>query len=62
MSRSVAMKLTGHLTESIYRRYAITDEAMLREGVEKLSKLHEAGGTSQGSPAATLRTTRVAQD
>jgi hypothetical protein len=46
--RSTAMALVGHKTESIYRRYAITDEAMLREGVEKLSRLHEAsGGTSR---------------
>ena len=62
LPRSTAMALVGHKTESIYRRYAITDEAMLREGVEKLSKLHEAGGTSQDSPAATLRRARVAQD
>ena len=31
------MKLVGHKTESIYRRYAITDEVMLKEGAEKLS-------------------------
>jgi len=52
--RSTAMALVGHKTESIYRRYAITDEAMLREGVEKLSKLHEASGAGQDGPAATL--------
>jgi integrase len=38
--RTVAMKLVGHKTESIYRRYAIADEVMLREGVEKLAALH----------------------
>lgn len=43
--RSTAMALVGHKTEAIYRRYAITDEAMLREGAEKLSRLHEAAGT-----------------
>lgn len=42
--RSVAMKLTGHRTESIYRRYAIVSETDLAEGVAKLSALHEAGG------------------
>src|SRR5262245_58378142 len=37
LPRSVAMQLTGHKTESVYRRYAITSEADLREGVEKLN-------------------------
>lgn len=39
--RSVAMKLTGHKTESVYRRYAIVSEADLREGVVKLARLHQ---------------------
>jgi integrase len=47
--RSTAMALVGHKTESIYRRYAITDEAMLREGAEKLSRLHEASGANEGT-------------
>ncbi len=38
--RSVAMKLTGHKTESVYRRYAIVSEADLSEGVRKLATLH----------------------
>ena len=37
VSRSVAMKLTGHKTEAVYRRYAIVSDADLREGVEKLA-------------------------
>jgi integrase len=40
--RSVAMKLTGHKTESVYRRYAIVCEADLSEGLKKLAVLHEA--------------------
>jgi hypothetical protein len=40
--RSTAMKMVGHKTESIYRRYAIVDEAMLKEGAVKLQTLHEA--------------------
>ena len=30
-------KLTGHKTESVYRRYAIVSEADLSEGVSKLA-------------------------
>jgi hypothetical protein len=40
VSRSVAMKLTGHKTEAVYRRYAITSAADLSEGVGKLAALH----------------------
>lgn len=36
VARSSAMAMVGHETESIYRRYAIQDEAMLREGAAKL--------------------------
>ena len=37
--RSTAMKMVGHKTESVYRRYAIVDEQMLKEGAEKLARL-----------------------
>jgi len=40
--RSAAMKLTGHKTEAVYRRYAITDSAMLQEAAVKLAVLHAA--------------------
>ena len=42
VSRSVAMKLTGHKTEAVYRRYAIVSEGDLAEGVAKLAALHRA--------------------
>lgn len=35
-----AMKLSGHKTEAVYRRYAIADSVALEEGVAKLAKLH----------------------
>ena len=35
----VAMKLTGHLTAAVFKRYGIVDEAMLREGADKLAAL-----------------------
>jgi hypothetical protein len=36
------MAMVGHKTESIYRRYAITDETMLREAADKLAAYHRA--------------------
>ena len=36
------MKMIGHKTEAIHRRYAIADENMLREGAAKLKALLEA--------------------
>src|SRR5262249_5245428 len=35
--RSVAMKITGHRTESVYRRYAIVSAAELREATARLT-------------------------
>jgi integrase len=37
--RSAAMKMVGHKTEAVYRRYAIVDEAMMRESSAKLALL-----------------------
>jgi hypothetical protein len=34
------MRLTGHKTEAVYRRYAIVAKSDLEEGVAKLAKLH----------------------
>ena len=44
------MKLTGHKTESVYRRYAIVAEADLKEAGAKLSALD---GGPQGNRATT---------
>lgn len=38
--RSAAMKMVGHKTEAMYRRYSIVEESVLREAGEKLSALH----------------------
>ena len=34
---TISMKLTGHLTRSVFERYAIVDETLLKEGAEKLT-------------------------
>jgi len=47
VSRSVAMSLTGHKTEAVYRRYAIVDSAARREAVTKLA--HAQSGDKTGT-------------
>jgi hypothetical protein len=37
------MTMVGHKTESIYRRYAIVDEAMLREAADRLAAAQGSG-------------------
>jgi len=44
VSRSSAMRLTGHRTESVYRRYAIVAEGDLREAADKLARLGVGDG------------------
>jgi integrase len=48
--RSAAMAMVGHKTEAIYRRYAIADESMLRDGADKLAALHQADTAKKLSP------------
>ena len=40
--RSVAMAITGHKTEAVYRRYAIVAESDLNAAAVKLAALHES--------------------
>ena len=48
VARSSAMKMVGHATEAIYRRYAIQDEAMLRAASAKLEAWTEEQKTKPG--------------
>jgi integrase len=58
VSRSVAMKLTGHKTEAVYRRYAIVAEADLFEAVRKLESATKSEiGPQSGTEAAQSATT-----
>ena len=52
-SRSVAMKITGHKTESVYRRYAIVSDADLREATRKL--MGTIAGTTTAPPLDSPR-------
>ena len=51
--RSVAMKMTGHRTEAVYRRYAIVSDSDLREAADKLAALDGVvpGGAMGTKPA-----------
>jgi integrase len=53
--RSTAMAMVGHKTESIYRRYAIVDEAMHREAAERL----DAWTVAQREKAEAERTGQI---
>jgi site-specific recombinase XerD len=55
--RSVAMKLVGHQTEAIYRRYAIVAPQDLAEGVSKLAALHGSSAVPARSAVLPLRAT-----
>jgi len=47
--RPAAMAMVGHRTESIYQRYKVADETMLKESAAKLAALHESEKSAPGS-------------
>ncbi len=49
------MKMVGHKTEAIYRRYAIVDEAMMREGADKLARYEQGKDWGKVTVNPTLR-------
>ena len=58
--RSAAMKMTGHKTESVYRRYAIVDSAMLKEAAVKLANLHAGENRAYGLTPGQIERLAVA--
>ena len=59
VSRSVAMQLTGHKTEAVYRRYAIVSEGDLGDGIAKLGIF--AAGTISGTKGRRGRVRKFAK-
>ena len=55
--RSSAMKMVGHKSESVYRRYAIVSEGDLRTAGEKLAALH-GGDTNRTVASGQVRPVR----
>ncbi len=50
VSRSAAMMMVGHRSESIYRGIALTDEVVLNESAAKLAAFHRSEKTRKTSP------------
>ena len=50
------MRMTGHKTEAVYRRYAITDSAMLQEAAVKLAAFHVADSSPRLSSLSARKT------
>jgi integrase len=60
VSRSAAMAMVGHKTESIYRRYAIVDAGALRDAAAKIDRAAGTlSGTLQGYAPETGAVNRV---
>lgn len=49
VSRSAAMMMVGHRSESIYRDMALADEVVLQESAAKLAVFHQSEKTSKRS-------------
>jgi integrase len=43
LSRSVAMRMTAHKSEAVYRQYAIVSEEDLHEAALKLARVEQQG-------------------
>jgi integrase len=54
VAEPIAMKMTGHLTPSIFKRYGIVDATLLTEGSETLDAYHEAQRAAQQKRVGTI--------
>lgn len=53
-----AMALTGHETPEVFRRYSITNEGDLKQGVAKLAALHGAAPKQASGSVVSLKTAK----
>src|SRR5208283_3725106 len=53
VSRSAAMMMVGHRSESIYRVIALTDEIVLTESATKLAAFHQSEKTRKDLPRSS---------
>ena len=59
MSQAVAMKISGHRTASVYRRYRIVDENDIQEALAKAQDaIRQAPGTPNVTPPRAAMETR----
>ena len=58
VSQSVAMKISGHKTTAVYRRYRIVDEA---DVAEALARTQEAMREATGPTVVSLPKARAAE-
>jgi integrase len=59
VDRDTAMKMVGHETDSVFRRYNIIDKTDLEQDAQKLDKFHKAHGQSLGKVPARQPQFRV---
>jgi hypothetical protein len=58
VTQAVAMKITGHKTDSVYRRYRIVDEADIERALEKTQESNRQAPASIVANLSDARQTR----
>jgi integrase len=59
VTQAVAMKITGHKTDSVYRRYRIVDEADIERALEKTQGANRQAPASNVTQIGTARRSQL---